>query len=114
VQAEIEAASFAWTAAVEAGERTIVGVNAFADDGGGRIELHRIDPEAEGRQVERTRAVRAGRDAAAAERALARVREAARGPENVVVPIRDALAALSTVGEVCGVLREEWGTYDPA
>jgi methylmalonyl-CoA mutase N-terminal domain/subunit len=114
VQDEIEAAAFAWTAAVEAGERTIVGVNAFAEEGDEEIELHRIDADAERRQVERTRRVRAERDPAEAERRLARVREAARGTENMLPPIREALAAACTVGEVCGVLREEWGTYDRA
>jgi methylmalonyl-CoA mutase N-terminal domain/subunit len=113
VQGEIETAAYAWTRAVEAGERTIVGVNAFADDGAdGEIELHRLDVEGERRQVERTRAVRAGRDAGAAERALAAVREAARGTANVLPPIREALRASATVGEVCGALREEWGTHD--
>ena len=56
--------------------------------------------------------VRAERNAAEAERTLARVREAARGTENMLPPIKEALAAMCTVGEVCGVLREEWGTYD--
>jgi methylmalonyl-CoA mutase N-terminal domain/subunit len=113
VQSEIEAAAYRWTAAVESGERTIVGVNAFAEEGAGDpIELLRPDPEAERRQVERTRRVRAERDAAAAERAAARVREAARGTENLLPPLRDALAAHCTVGELCGVLREEWGTHD--
>jgi methylmalonyl-CoA mutase N-terminal domain/subunit len=56
--------------------------------------------------------VRAERDAAAAERALAQVRATARGTENLLPPIREALTASCTVGEVCGVLREEWGTYD--
>jgi methylmalonyl-CoA mutase N-terminal domain/subunit len=56
--------------------------------------------------------VRAARDAAEAERAVAAVREAARGTANVLPPIRAALAADVTVGEVCGVLREEWGTFD--
>jgi len=56
--------------------------------------------------------VRAERDAAAAERELARVRDAARAAENLLPPMRDALAALCTVGEICEVLREEWGTYD--
>ena len=98
---------------MESGERPIVGVNAFADAGEAPpIELLRLDPEAERRQVERTRAVRAARDAAAAGRAVARVREAARGTENMLPPLRDALAALCTVGELCDVLREEWGTYD--
>jgi methylmalonyl-CoA mutase, N-terminal domain len=115
VQGEIEAAAYRWTATVESGERQIVGVNAFTEDGAGLpIELLRPDPEAERRQVERTRAVREARDAAAAESALARVREAARGTENMLPPLREALAAHCTVGELCGVLREEWGTYDAA
>jgi methylmalonyl-CoA mutase, N-terminal domain len=112
IQAEIEASAYSWTKAVEDGERTIVGVNAHAEGGGEQIEMHRLDPEAERRQVERTLRIRAERDAAAAERALERVRVAARGTENLLPPIREALRALCTVGEVCGALRDEWGTYD--
>jgi methylmalonyl-CoA mutase N-terminal domain/subunit len=113
VQGEIESSAYAWTHAVEAGERAVVGVNTHLEEETPRIELHQIDPEGERRQVERTRGVRAARDAAAAERALARVRETARGgTENMLPPLREALAAMCTVGEVCGVLREEWGTYD--
>ncbi|HEX4518034.1 MAG TPA: methylmalonyl-CoA mutase family protein [Gaiellaceae bacterium] len=112
VQGEIEAAAFEWTAAVEAGTKTIVGVNAFVESGEERIELHRLDPAVERRQVERTRRVRAERDEAAASAALAGVREAAAGTENLLPPIRAALAAYCTVGEVCGALRELWGTYD--
>jgi len=112
IQSEVEAAAYRWTEAVESGERVIVGVNRYVEDREPEIELHRLDPEAERRQVERTRRVRAGRDAAAAERALARVREAARGTENLLPPMREALAAMCTVGEICGVLRGEWGTYD--
>ena len=112
VQAEIEASAYRWTKAVESGERVIVGVNAHVEEERGEIELHRLDPEAERRQAERTQQLRAGRNAPAAEAALARVREVARGGDNMLPPIRAALAALCTVGEVCGVLREEWGTYD--
>ena len=112
VQAEIESSAYRWTTTVEEGERVIVGVNAYVEDGGEQIELHRLDPEAERRQVERTQRVRAERDAAAAVRALEGVREAARGTENLLPPIREALRVFCTVGEVCGVLREEWGTYD--
>ena len=79
---------------------------------GERIELHRLDPVSERRQVERTRAVRAARDPSAANAALEAVRGAARGAENMLPPIRSALAARCTVGEVCGVLREEWGEHD--
>jgi methylmalonyl-CoA mutase N-terminal domain/subunit len=56
--------------------------------------------------------VRAGRSALEAEQTLVRVREAARGSENMLPPLREALRAHCTVGEVCGVLREEWGTHD--
>jgi methylmalonyl-CoA mutase N-terminal domain/subunit len=112
VQAEIEAAAYGWTTAVESGERTIVGVNAFAETSAGEsIELLRPDPDAERRQVERTRAVREACDATAAERARARVREAAQGSDNMLPSLREALAAHCTVGELCTVLREEWGAY---
>ena len=113
VQAEIEAAAYAWTSEVESGERTIVGVNAFTEDGEpARIELHRLDPGSTQRQLERTSRVRAGRDANAAEQRLAAVRETARGSGNLLPPLRAALAARCTVGEICTVLREEWGEHD--
>jgi methylmalonyl-CoA mutase N-terminal domain/subunit len=112
VQGEIEGAAYDWTASVEHGSRKIVGVNAYTEDGGeGRIELHRLEPETERRQVERTARIRAGRDSAGAAAALEAVRAAARGTENMLPPIRAALAAHCTVGEVCGALREEWGSY---
>jgi methylmalonyl-CoA mutase N-terminal domain/subunit len=111
-QREIEESAYTFEQQVEAGGRVVVGVNRFAEDDAEEMELHRLDPESERRQVERTQQVRAGRDAAAAESALTRVRETARGEANLLPPIRDALAAHVTVGEVCGVLREELGTYD--
>jgi methylmalonyl-CoA mutase, N-terminal domain len=112
VQGEIESSAFEWTTDVEAGRRTIVGVNAYVEDGEDRIELHRQEAAVEHNQVERTRAVRATRDAAAAEGALAAVRATARGTDNLLPPLREALAARCTVGEICGVLREEWGSHD--
>jgi methylmalonyl-CoA mutase N-terminal domain/subunit len=111
-QHEIEEAAFEHERQVEAGEKVIVGVNRFAEAEEESIELHSLDPEVEHRQVERTRRVRAERDAGAADAALARVREVARRPENILPPMRDALAALCTVGEICNALREEFGTYD--
>src|SRR5213078_106567 len=80
VQREIEDAAYEYAQQVESGERVIVGVNRYEEHE--PIELHRIDPDAERRQLERTARVRAERDAAAAEAAVARVREAAQGPEN--------------------------------
>ena len=76
------------------------------------IELYRLDPEAEQRQLERTARVRAERDAEAAAKALEEVRRVARTDENLLVPMREALRLRCTVGEICEVLREEFGTYD--
>jgi methylmalonyl-CoA mutase N-terminal domain/subunit len=111
-QHEVENSAFEHERQVESGDRVVVGVNRFAEGEEEGIELHRLDPEAERRQIERTDRVRAERDAAAAESGLARVREAARGSENLLPPMREALAARCTVGEICETLREEFGTYD--
>jgi methylmalonyl-CoA mutase, N-terminal domain len=112
VQREIEEAAFQHSTEVESGERVIVGVNRYQEDETEPIELLRIDPAAEKRQLERTARVRRERDAAAAESALAEVRRAARGEENLLPPMREALRVRCTVGEICEVLREEFGTYD--
>src|SRR5215204_4440926 len=112
VQDEIEQSAFRWQQEVESGERVIVGVNRFAEGDEEPIELHRLDPEIERRQLERTARVRAERDADAAEQALAHVRRTAGSTENLLPPMREALRARCTVGEICGVLREEFGTYD--
>ncbi len=111
-QHEIEEAAYEFERQVEAGERVVVGVNRFAEEDAEEIELHRLDPESERRQVERTRQVRAERDAVAVGAALERVREAARGDANLLVPVREALAVQATVGEVSNALRDEFGTYD--
>ncbi len=112
VQHEIEEAAFRYAQQVEAGERVIVGVNAFKEAEGAEIELQRIDPEIERRQLERTARVRAERDAEAAATALAAVRAAAEGDANLLVPMREALRVGCTIGEICGTLRDLWGTYD--
>jgi methylmalonyl-CoA mutase, N-terminal domain len=112
VQGEIDEAAFRYAQQVESGECVIVGVNRYEEHEAEPIELHRIDPDAERRQLERTARVRAERDAAAAEAALARVREAAVGSGNLLPPLRDALRARCTIGEICNVLREEFGMYD--
>ena len=112
-QHEIEDAAYEHERRLEGGDEVLVGVNRFVEEEGGEeIELHRLDPEAERRQVERTAKVRAERDVAAAKTALDRVREAARGTENLLPPMREALATRCTVGEICNALREEFGTYD--
>jgi methylmalonyl-CoA mutase N-terminal domain/subunit len=113
VQQEIAESAYAYSRSVEARERVVVGVNEFAAaDEETEVPLHRLDPAIEREQVERTRRVRAERDAAAAAATLEGVRAAARGTENLLYPMREALAAMCTVGEICDTLRAELGTYD--
>jgi methylmalonyl-CoA mutase, N-terminal domain len=100
--------------AVESGERVVIGLNAFTDEGEEqRPAPQAIDPDLEARQVERTRGVRARRDAARAEAALARLREAASGTENVLPRIRACVEADLTLGEIAGELRSVWGEHRP-
>src|SRR5882724_12749594 len=112
VQDEIERSAFDWQQQVERGERVIVGVNRYIAEAEQAIELQAIDPAAEQRQLERTARVRAERNADDASAALERVRDAARGTDNLLHPMRDALRARCTIGEICGVLRAEWGEHD--
>jgi methylmalonyl-CoA mutase N-terminal domain/subunit len=112
VQDEIERAAFEWQRAVEDGRRVIVGVNAYQEPQAENVELQKIDPEAERRQLERTARVRAERDSGEAARTLEAVREAAGSEANLLPVMREALGAYATVGEICEVLREEWGMYD--
>jgi methylmalonyl-CoA mutase N-terminal domain/subunit len=112
VQAEIEQSAFDWQQQVERGERVIVGVNRYQEDEPEQVELQRIDPDAERRQLERTARVRAERNADDASRALEAVREGARGDSNLLPVMREALRVRCTVGEICETLRGEWGTYD--
>jgi methylmalonyl-CoA mutase N-terminal domain/subunit len=112
VQREIEQAAFSYTQDVETGEKVLVGVNRYTEEQAESIELHRLDPAAEQRQLERTGRVRTERNADEATAALDRVRETARGDANLLPPMREALRARCTIGEICNVLRDEFGMYD--
>jgi methylmalonyl-CoA mutase N-terminal domain/subunit len=111
-QREIAEASFRYQSEVERGERIVVGVNRYQQEDEQPIELLRIDPALEQKQIERVQAVRASRDSAAAEAALARLKEdAAHEDRNLMEPIMDASRAYVTMGEMCDALREVWGTW---
>jgi methylmalonyl-CoA mutase, N-terminal domain len=113
-QAAIAEAAYVAQRAIEAGERIVVGVNAYAEDGDEqRPQAQVIDPEAEAEQVARTRAVRASRDAARSAEATASLETAAAGTENVVPRIRACVEAQVTLGEISGALRRVWGEYRP-
>ena len=111
-QREIAEASFRFQSEVERGERVIVGVNRYEEPLEEEIEILRIDPELERKQIERVRALRARRDGARAEEALARLRrEAAQDGVNLMPAIVEASRAYVTMGEMCDALREVWGTW---
>ncbi|MFJ8000933.1 methylmalonyl-CoA mutase [Streptomyces sp. NPDC096310] len=110
---EIERAAYAVARQTESGERVVVGVNRYTLDEEEPYTPLRLDPEIETRQAARLARLRAERDGTAVAGALAELREAAAGTVNVLRPMRTALRARATVGEVCDALREVWGTYVP-
>jgi methylmalonyl-CoA mutase N-terminal domain/subunit len=113
-QDAIAEAAYAFQRAVETGERVVVGVNDFVEEGSEQRPVPQtIDREAERRQVERTRSVRASRDPEAAAAARSALAEAARGTENVVPRIRACVEARVTLGEISDTLRDAWGEYRP-
>jgi methylmalonyl-CoA mutase N-terminal domain/subunit len=109
-QREIAEASFRYQAEVERRQRIIVGVNRYESDEA-EVEILRIDPALEQKQIERVQEVRARRDSAAAEAALARLKEAAGGDANLMPPMIEAARAYVTMGEMCDALRDVWGVW---
>jgi methylmalonyl-CoA mutase N-terminal domain/subunit len=104
--------------AVESGRQIIVGVNKYQSPGEQRpVGIFRPDPETYRTQHARLQKVRAERDAAAVQSALSALREAATAPasptNNLLPPILAAVRAYATLGEICGVLRDVWGEYQP-
>ena len=97
---------------MEAEQRVVVGVNRYKLEGEPELEILKIDPALEPQQIGRIQAVRAGRDSAGVEQALARLKEdAARDDRNLMGPIVDASRAYVTMGEMCDAFREVWGTW---
>jgi methylmalonyl-CoA mutase, N-terminal domain len=110
---EIEKAAYEVTRSIDEGDRVIVGVNRFTDDDGEPYQPLRVDPTLEAQQIARLAALRAARDGAVVDAELDAVRAAAKGTDNVLPPIKRALAARATLGEVCSALRDVWGRYEP-
>ena len=112
MQREIAEASFRYQAEVEAEQRVVVGVNRYRLDEEQPLELLRVDPALEAEQVGRVQAVRARRDPAAVEAALARLAADAAHPDrNLMEPIMTCSRAYTTMGEMCDTLRQAWGTW---
>jgi methylmalonyl-CoA mutase N-terminal domain/subunit len=111
-QREIAEASFRYQSEVESGQRVVVGVNRYELHEERPLEILRIDPALEDEQIERVRALRAGRDSAVVESALARLKEdAAHADRNLMPQIVEASRAYVTMGEMCDALREVWGVW---
>ncbi|MBX3200469.1 MAG: methylmalonyl-CoA mutase [Labilithrix sp.] len=109
-QREIQNSAYSYQLEIEKKERTIVGLNDFVQDAP-PVPVMKIDPRIEHAQVERLRAVRASRDPQAHAEALRKVEAAAKGTDNLLPYILDAVKASATVGEVAGVLRGVWGEH---
>lgn len=114
VQREIQDAAYKYQRAVETNDQIIVGLNRFQVEEEQSVPTLRIDPAIEQAQVERVRALRARRDAVAAETALVQLEDAARGTENVLPRILACVEAFVTVGEISHRLRRVWGEYQEA
>ena len=113
VKRQIQDVAFDRQREIESGDRVVVGVNEFQVDEDPHVDVEEVDEDDEARQIERLEAVKDDRDDEAVEAALAGVREAAAGDDNVLPPIVDAVKTYATVGEISDVLREEFGEYQP-
>ena len=111
-QEAIQESAYHFQKAVEEGRRVVVGVNRFQGDEES-VEIVKIGPRHERDQVEGIKRLRAERDTATVESRLAEVRRVAEGNHNLLPPMRAALEAYATIGEVCGVLRDVFGEYRP-
>jgi methylmalonyl-CoA mutase N-terminal domain/subunit len=116
-QREIAQAAYEYQKQVESGEQIIVGVNKYVmpQDEKAKVNILRVDPEVQRRQIERLKRVRAERDNRAVKRALERLEEAARSRENTMPYILEAVKAYASVGEIMEVLKKVHGAYrEPA
>jgi methylmalonyl-CoA mutase N-terminal domain/subunit len=112
-KAEIERSAYRVQLEIDHKERTVVGLNKFTLDEEEPFETLRADPQIEADQCERLAALRTERDNDAVSRALDLVRTTAGGTDNLLLPMKQALSARATGGEVAHALRDVWGTYVP-
>ena len=110
---EIDQSAYEYTKSIDDKERTIVGVNSFTVDVESDPTVLTVDPQLEVGQVARLKAFKANRDQAAVQARLDDVRECAKGTANLLYPMKEALRAHATLGEVSDALREVFGTYQP-
>ena len=112
-KSEIERSAYQIALEIDSGERTVVGLNKFTIEGKEHYDPLRVNPAIEAEQGERLARLRSERDNDEVQRHLQRIREAAAGSDNLLYPMKDALRARATVGEVSDALRDVWGQYIP-
>ncbi|GDY29167.1 acyl-CoA mutase large subunit family protein [Gandjariella thermophila] len=112
-KSEIERTAYGTAKEIDSGERIVVGLNRYNLDTEEPYDPLRVDPAIEQQQAERLAKLRASRSTGEVTSALDELRRAAEGRDNVLHPMKRALAASATVGEVCHALRDVWGTYVP-
>jgi methylmalonyl-CoA mutase, N-terminal domain len=110
---EIEMAAYQVAQQIDEGSRVVVGVNKYTSPAEESYQPLRVDPTIEAAQAARLEQLRRERDNTEVRRHLDLLQKAADGDDNVLYPMRDALRAKATVGEVCTALREIWGVYQP-
>src|SRR5436189_6071067 len=114
IRSEVEESAWGYEERYRIKQDIVVGVNEYVTDQIDDVEILRVDPESERQQLERLKAFKADRDQDAVDKRLEELREVAQGDANLLHPIRAALKGHATIGEVSGVLREEFGEYSEA
>jgi methylmalonyl-CoA mutase N-terminal domain/subunit len=110
---EIDESAWGYQERYRTEQDVVVGVNRYVEDDADVEETLKVDPASEHAQVERLREIKAARDPQVVERHLEAIRTAAKGTDNLLPVLRDALRDRLSVGEVCGALRDVFGTYRP-
>jgi methylmalonyl-CoA mutase N-terminal domain/subunit len=111
MQREIEESAASYHERYRSGQDIIVGVNKYVSDQVDDVEILKVDPESEERQLKRLAEFKRNRDAEELEQKLEDLRETARGDGNLLHPIREALRSGASIGEVCGAMRDVFGEY---
>jgi len=113
IQREIQDSAYRYQKEIERGERIVVGLNRYQVDEEHKGRLLRVDPAVRELQIKKLKELKENRDNSKVEEALKRVKEVAQGDENLMFPILDAVKAYATLGEICDVLRDIFGEYEP-
>jgi methylmalonyl-CoA mutase, N-terminal domain len=111
IQKEIEESAASYHERYRTGQDIVVGVNKYVTDTVDDVDILKVDPESEKRQVARLAKFKESRDQAGVDAKLDALRDVARGEGNLLHPIRDALAADASIGEVCNAMRDVFGEY---